>query len=72
MGELNFFELQNLNNIKYFEHLRDSSLERFINKIKKNLFSDEEYHKSLDIVLRNNKQLKMIEDIAVVNAITSK
>jgi hypothetical protein len=53
--------------IEYFEERRDKALNYFIDKVKNyRLYNDEDLHKSLNTVLRICRQLKTMEDAALV------
>jgi hypothetical protein len=52
--------------IEYFEKRRDKALNYLIDKVKNyRLYSDEDLHKSLNLVLRICRQLKTIEETAM-------
>jgi len=53
--------------LEYLTYKRDDALEHFNNKLKSHLSTDEELHKRLDIVLRLNHQVKMMEDFMVIS-----
>ena len=56
--------------LEYLTYKRDDALEHFNNKLKSHLSTDEELHKSLDSVLRMNRQVKMMEDVIVVSRLS--
>jgi len=68
MEELNVTGIGDVtvDDVIWFENNRNVILDRFVNKIKRNSFTDEEYHKFLESLLRVNKQLKMIRDITII------
>jgi len=55
-------QLNITDDIQYITDKRDTMLECFNNKIKNNNSTQEEYHKSLDVLLRINGQLKTLEN----------
>ena len=76
MENLNIHELNHELNpdldLKYLTEKRDNALEHFNQKLKSHQSTDENLHKSLDGVLRINKQVKLLEDIVVILSIISK
>lgn len=55
--------------LEYIIAQRDNTLEHFIEKLKSHELTDDQLHIRLDTVLRFNKQVKLMQDIMVVNAI---
>jgi hypothetical protein len=56
--------------LQYFREKRDDAIDHFAEKLKDGIHTGEELHKSLDVVLRLCKQVKVAEDAQIIYRVT--